>query len=217
MRDTFQLYSYFRSSASHRVRIALHYKSLPFEYVPVHLVKEGGEQFKPEYKKLNPHSQVPCLVHNGRPLAQSMAILEYLENICPQPPLFPIDPYERGLVIQICEIINSGIQPLQNLSVTAELEKRFHITAEQKTAWIHHWIQNGLNSVETILKKTAGAFCLGDTVTTADCFLIPQIFSAQRFGVDLSPYKQILLVNEHTSELEAFRLAEPSRQPDFSA
>lgn len=214
MGDQFVLHNYYRSSASYRARIALHYKKIPFQYVPVHLVKSGGEQFRDEYKQLNPLSQVPCLVHNGRPITQSMAIIQYLEDICHEPPLFPSNSYDRAIVIQICEAINSGIQPLQNLNVASELTSRFQATTEQKSDWTLFWNQKGLSAVESMLAKTAGDFSFGDSVTAADCFVIPQVFSAKRFGVDLSPYPHILRVNENCLELEAFQLAEPSRQPD---
>lgn len=215
--DAFILYSYFRSSASYRVRIALHYKNIAFQYRPVHLLKNGGEQHSPEFKSLNPQAQVPCLIHNGKLISQSMAIIQYLEDICHAPSLFPHSAYEKALVIQICELINSGIQPLQNVAVTNELTKQYSFTGEQKTEWIKHWNKIGLFSIESLLKNTAGEYCLGDTVSAADCFLIPQIFSAKRFGVDISPYPTILRICEHASTLEAFQLAEPSRQPDYSA
>jgi maleylpyruvate isomerase len=215
MATTFALYSYYRSSASYRVRIALNLKGIPYEYRPVHLLQNGGEQFSSEYKKLNPMAQVPCLIHNERPISQSMAIFEYLDNVTQQPRLFPADPFDRAMVIQICEAINSGIQPLQNTSVMASLEKTYGFTSAQKTKWIQHWNHKGLAGIEDMLKKTAGEFCLGDEATAADCFLIPQVFSAKRFNVDLSPYPHIRRIDEAAMRLEAFQLAQPSRQPDF--
>ncbi len=213
----FILYSYFRSSASHRVRIALNLKVLKYEYRAVHLVKDGGEQYKPEYKKLNPISQVPCLIHNNRPISQSMAIIDYLDHVAGEPRLFPNEPYERALTIQLCELINSGIQPLQNTAVVGELEKALGASAEQKKSWIQYWIKRGLDGLEETLVKTAGDFCIGNHVTAADCFLVPQLFSARRFEVDLTPYKNIRNIEEHTKTIEAFQLAEPSRQPDYQA
>lgn len=228
------LYNYFRSSASYRVRIALYYKKIPFKYIPVHLVNNGGEQFSTEYKKLNPQAQVPCLVMNGRPICQSMAIIQYLEDICPEPRVFPSDPYEKAIVIQICEAFNSGIQPLQNLTVLAKLESLLPAATSAVTAtatttatvtpitashdvkkdWIHHWNHLGLASIEELLKKTSGDYCVGDTITAADFFLVPQIFSAKRFGVDTSQYPNIMRINEHALDHTAFQLAEPARQPD---
>lgn len=216
MNEQFTLYSYFRSSASYRVRIALHYKKIPFKYQPVHLLNNGGEQFADAYKKLNPQSQVPCLMHRERPISQSMAIIQYLEDICPEPVLFPHEPYGKAIVIQICEAFNSGIQPLQNLAVLGQLDEKFKASQDDKTNWIHHWNHVGLTGVEALLKKTAGEFCYGDTFTAADCFLVPHVFSAKRFGVDLSRYPVLLRVNEHAVALEAVQLAAPERQPDFT-
>lgn len=214
--DQILLYSYFRSSASYRVRIALHYKKIPFKYVPVHLVKNGGEQFSAEYKKLNPQGQVPCLVINGKPISQSMAIIQYLEDICPEPRVFPTDPYEKAIVIQVCEAFNSGIQPLQNLTVLTQLEAQCAASPEAKTKWIHHWNHVGLASIEEILKKTSGTHCFGDAITAADFFLVPQVFSAKRFGVEVSLYPNILRLNETALQHPAFQLAEPHRQPDYT-
>lgn len=208
------LYNYYRSSASYRVRIALYYKQIPFTYIPIHLVKNGGEQFSDEYKKLNPQSQVPCLVIKGRPICQSMAIIQYLEDICPEPRVFPTDSYEKAIVIQICEAFNSGIQPLQNLIVLKQLETFFSANSDAKTKWIHYWNHVGLSSIEEILKKSAGHYCVGDSITAADFFLVPQVFSAKRFGVDLAQYPNILKLNEQALEHTAFQLADPARQPD---
>lgn len=146
-----------------------------------------------------------------------MAIIDYLDQLAPEPRLLPSIAYDRALTIQICEIVNSGIQPLQNTAVLNELEKNYGLKAEQKTKWIQHWIARGLGSLEEILKKSSGDYCLGDQVTAADCFLIPQLFSARRFSLDLTPYPTILRIEEHTKSLDAFQLAEPSRQPDFQA
>ncbi|MEQ1666160.1 MAG: maleylacetoacetate isomerase [Bdellovibrionales bacterium] len=191
--NSFKLYNYFRSSASYRVRIALHFKGIPFEYIPVHLVKDGGEQFLDNYKKLNPISQVPCLVHGDKTISQSVAIIEYLDEVVPTSPLYPKDAYQRALVRQICEIFNSSIQPLQNLIVLAELTNSFKANDAAKTAWIQRWNHNGLQAVESLIKTHASAnnnnndsslikYCFGDSFTAADCFLAPQIFSALRFG-----------------------------------
>jgi maleylacetoacetate isomerase len=217
MDDAFVLYSYFRSSASYRIRIALHYKKIQFKYVSVHLMQNGGEQFTAGYRKLNPQAQVPCLIHNNQPISQSMAIIQYLEDVCREPALVPNSPYDKALVMQFCELINSGIQPLQNISVTNELAKNYNFSNEQKTNWIRHWNKMGLASLEETLKITAGHFCIGDTVTAADCFLIPQIFSAKRFGVDISIYPTILKICQQANELEAFQLAAPENQPDYTS
>lgn len=211
----FILYNYFRSSASHRVRIALNLKKLKYEYRAVHLLKDGGEQYKPEYKKLNPMSQVPCLIHKNKPISQSMAIIDYLDHVAVEPRLFSSDPYERALTIQICELVNSGIQPLHNNAVTGALEKTYGVSSDNKKKWIQYWIHRGLAGLEETLAKTAGEFCVGDSVSAADCFLIPQLFSAKRFEVELAPFQTIRRIEEHTKTIEAFVLAEPSRQPDY--
>lgn len=217
MASEFILYSYYRSSASYRARIALNLKEIKFEYRPVHLLKSGGEQNQPDYRRLNPSGQVPCLIHNGKPIAQSMSILEYLDQILPEPNLFPHEAYDRAIVMQICEIVNSGIQPLQNTSVMAELEKTYGLTSEQRKAWIHEWNRRGLKALEEILKKTAGDHAFGDTITAAECFIVPQVFSANRFGVPLNEYPTVQRVCHAVEELEAFMLAHPSRQPDFES
>lgn len=217
MQGSMTLYSYFRSSASYRVRIALHYKHIPFKYEAVHLLKDGGYQFLEEYKKLNPQSQVPCLIHNGKPLSQSMAIIQYLEETFPNPSLFPNKPYERALVVQICEAFNSGIQPMQNLAVLNELEKKFAATQEMKAQWVRDWNARVLTSVEKLLEKSAGDFAYGDSITAADCFLVPHVFSTKRYNFDLSPYPKLLSAYRHANEIEAFKLAAPERQPDYEA
>lgn len=215
MTSAFTLYSYYRSSASYRVRIALNIKGIPYTYKSVNLIKDGGgEQNDPEYTLLNPLAQVPCLIHNNQPITQSMAIISYLDDISPAPTLFPDKALDRAVVIQICEMINSGIQPLQNTSVTGLLAKEFHFTEDQKAHWLKYWIEKGLRALESTLKQTAGEFCFGDTLTAADCFLAPQVFSSKRFGVDASQFKKINEIYSHISTLEPFIMAEPSRQPD---
>ena len=139
------LYNYFRSSASYRVRIALHHKRLPFEYKAVHLLNNGGEQNTAEYKNLNPAGEVPTLVHNGKALSQSMAILQYLDEVFPQHPLFPKDPFQKAKVIQFCEGINCT-QPYQNLRTTQVLEKDFQFSSEQKDKWMNYWLGRNFES-----------------------------------------------------------------------
>ena len=211
------LYSYFRSSASHRVRIALYLKGLEFEYRAVHLLNNGGEQFSSEYAKLNPSREVPALVHKGRAIAQSMAIIDYLDSVKPEPRLFPKDPFQRALVTQACEIVNSGAQPLFNLRVLNELEKRFGADQEKKNAWAGHWLHYSLKSLEDLLKPHAKGFCFGDEPTAADCFVNAHFASAERFKIDLASYPTLARIKANCAKLEAFRKAAPNAQPDTPA
>lgn len=211
------LYNYFRSSTSYRIRIALHWKGLPFEYRPVHLLKDGGEQNKSQYRNLNPMGGVPTLQHKGRVIAQTMAILEYLEECFPQKPLLPADLYERALVRQICENINSDIHPLGNLKVTQYLTTQLGVSEEAKQQWLTHWITQGFSAVEEILEKTAGTYCVGNTVTAADVFLIPQVVTAQRFHISIDAFPHLKRIFEVCSTLPEFQAAHPGRQIDTPA
>lgn len=209
-----KLYSYFRSSASYRVRLALHWKELKFEYLPVHLIKEGGQQHKPDFRKINPMGHVPALEHDGFYVAESVAIIDYLDQMFPQKRLFPLDPRERATVMQICEIVNSGIQPLQNLKLTQALEKEFAMAKSEAQRFHLHWIVRGLDSLERVLEKTAGTYSFGGEVTAADCFIIPQLFSARRFGAKTENYPCLSCVEANAVKLPAFERAHPDRQPD---
>jgi maleylacetoacetate isomerase len=211
-----KLYNYFRSSASYRVRIALNLKGIKYDYIPVHLVKNGGEQYTAQYLKKNPLAQVPCLEFNGQFVSQSMAICFYLDDIKPNPRLFPTEPIYKARVIEICELMNSGIQPLQNLAVTNELGARYSAGQAEKNSWSQHWINKGLTALEKIIAPTAGTFCFGNEITAAECFLIPQMFSSHRMGVDLSAYPTLLRIEKAASALPAFQAAEPSRQVDYA-
>jgi len=211
------LYNYFRSSTSYRARIALHYKNLKFDYRPVHLLNDGGEQHKSEYISLNSMSEVPTLVHGKLTLSQSVAIIEYLDEVFPAPPLFPDDPARKALVRQFCENINSFLHPLSNLKVLQHLESRHGYTQDDKAQWVSLWAAKGLTALEDILKKNSGTYCFGDEITTADLFLVPQVFSAQRFKVDLNPYPLLMKINETCLKHEAFIKAHPLRQVDTPA
>jgi maleylacetoacetate isomerase len=210
-----KLYSYFRSSASYRARIALHWKNLPFEYIPVHLLKNGGEQRSVEYRHINPMGHVPALVHDGFMVAETMAILEYLDAVFPQNPLFPPVPQDRARVIQICEVINSGIQPLQNLKVQKWLEGPLGVPKAESDGFVRHWIEDGFANLERLLERTAGTHCMGGQITAADCFVIPQVFAARRFGIDVAQFPNIHYVNEAAIVLPAFVKAHPEKQPDY--
>lgn len=211
------LFSYFRSSASYRVRIALHLKNVPFEYKPVHLLRSGGEQYSLEYKHQNPQGEVPCLVTPHGPLSQSMAILDWLDASYPEPQLFPSEAFDHSLVIQMCEAINAGIQPLQNLKVLHHLESKFGASKEQKAEWIRRWVEPGLTAFHKLVEKHGKGFCFGKSLTAADCYLIPQLFASRRFEVDLQPYPKLLEVEATCLQMEAFKKAHPSAQCDFEA
>jgi maleylacetoacetate isomerase len=210
----FILYNYFRSSASYRVRIAMNLKGLSYEYRPVHLLNDGGEQHRGDYRELNPSREVPTLVHNGKAIGQSMAILDYLDRVSPGYRLFPEDPYARAQVIQACEIVNSGGQPLFNLRVLQELETRFGADQSAKNEWAKHWLSYSLESFETFVKDRAGEFCFGSDVTAADCFLIPHLMGADRFQVSVDPYPTLVRIRKSCLQLDAFKKAGPDVQPD---
>lgn len=215
MQPNFVLYNYYRSSASYRVRIAMNLKGLPYDYRSVHLINNGGEQLKPEYKAMNPSGDVPTLVHNGRTIAQSVAIIDYVDRVAPEPPLFSPDPYKRSLILQACEIANSGVQPLHNLRVLKKLETDFSITEAQKNAWTVDWITYGLTAMEAFLKPHAKSFSFGDDVSAADCFVIPLLFGADRFKVPFTGYPTLSRIRATCEGLEPFKDAHPTKQPDF--
>lgn len=208
------LYSYYRSSCSYRVRIALHHKGLDFEYRAVHLVKDGGEQKKDDYLALNPMGEVPCLIHDGQAIAQSVAIIEYLETLQPEPRLYPGNAMGVARIRQVCEMINAGIQPIQNLRVLKGLDQRYHVGPEGKAEWVRHWITRGFEALESKVRETAGQFCMGDEVTAADVFLAPQVYNANRYQVDMDLFPTLNRINANCLALEAFQKADPSRQPD---
>lgn len=212
----YQLYSYYRSSCSYRVRIAMNLKNLSYETVPVHLVRDGGEQHKESYRKHNPMGQVPTLVAGNDSIGQSMAIIEYLEQAHPEPALFPKDAITAAKVRAVCETINAGIQPVQNLSVLVYLEKEMGAEG-QRGKWGHYWIKRGFDALEQSLQASAGQFCFGDTPGAADCFLIPQVYNALRFKVDMAQYPTIARINSHCLTLDAFDAASPAKQPDTPA
>ena len=205
------LYSYYRSSSAYRVRIALYFKALEFNYQAVHLLKEGGEQFQDSFKKLNPLSQLPCLKHGDQVLTQSLPILLYLEELKPEPALLPKKSFEKAEVLSFCEMINSGIQPLQNLSVLNYIDKKIQ---KDKKEWSKHWIEKGLQACESFLKHRAGSFCFSETLTMADLFLIPQIYNANRFAVNMEDFPTLEGINKHCLAKDYFQKALPENQPD---
>lgn len=204
------LYSYFRSSCSYRVRIALHLKNIPFELKTISLIKEGGEQYNDKFKKLNPLAQVPFLVHGDKKLSQSMAILYYLDTIAEEPVLFPKESYQAAKVISFCEVINSFTQPLQNLKVLKEIES----FGQDKKQWAKTWITKGLVALEEMVQETSGKYCFGDHLTATDVLLVPQMYNARRFGVDETKIPTLTRIDSHCSKLEVFQKAHPEKQPD---
>lgn len=211
-----KLYTYFRSSAAYRVRIALNLKGLSYEAVPVHLLRNGGEQLQDEYRRINPSGLVPTFQDDWITLTQSMAIIEYLEETHPQPPLLPEDAPGRARVRELAQIIGCDIHPINNLRVTSYLVKQLGLSDQVKTEWYRHWIIEGFRALEAHLARDPGAgpFCHGEHPTIADCYLVPQVFNAQRFDIDVSAYPNISRINSLCMDLPAFRNAHPSKQPD---
>ncbi len=212
-----KLYNYFRSSAAYRVRIALNLKGIAWEHFGVHLVK--GEQRSPEYLKLNPAGLVPSLVDDeANVILQSLAIIEYLDEKFPQPVrLMPSDALARAHVRALSLSLACDAHPLNNVRVLSYLTKELGVTDAQKSAWISHWITTGLDAFEKSLAESGrpGTFCFGDTPTMADCVLVPQVFSARRFSVDVSQYPRVSAIDSHCNSLKAFQDAHPSKQQDF--
>jgi maleylpyruvate isomerase len=211
-----KLFSYFRSSAAFRVRIALNLKRVPYEVVPIHLLKSGGEQFSEQYVKTNPLSLVPALEDGGQVLFQSMAIIEYLEERYPEPALLPSDRIARAYVRAIAQTIACDIHPLNNLRVLRYLVRELHVSDQDKDAWYRHWVEMGLGQLDRIVvaRGLSGRYTLGDQVTIADLAIVPQIFNARRFGCDLASARTLAAICDRCMELDAFARAEPSAQPD---
>lgn len=214
----YKLYSYWRSSASYRVRIALELKGLAYEIRPVHLVKDGGEQLRDDYRKKNPMAEVPTLeVPDGDGvawLAQSVAILEYLEEVHPEVRLMPKDALGRARVRQLVELVNSGIHPLQNLKVNKHLSATFGTDQAANEAWMKHWIGRGFDALEVLVAGHGGPFAYGERPTLADCAAVPQMYNARRYGLDLSAWPALARVWETANALPAFARAAPEAQPD---
>jgi len=209
-----KLYTYFRSSAAFRVRIALNLKGLAYEPAFVHLAK--GEHRKPEYGALNPQALVPTLEDAGRLLTQSLAIMEYLEETHPQPPLLPKDPFARARARSLALLVACEIHPLNNLRTLTHLKKALGQSEEQVNAWYRHWIADGMAKLESAMAKTSGTgkYSQGDAPGIADCCLVPQVFNAQRYECDLAPYPTLMRVFEACMRLESFARAQPGKQPD---
>jgi len=211
-----KLYTYFRSSAAYRVRIALNLKGLQYDAVPVHLLRGGGEQLQADYVKMNPSGLVPTFQDDYITLTQSMAILEYLEDEYPEVPLLPKDAAGRARVRELAQIVACDIHPVNNLRVLRYLVNDLGLSEVVKTQWYRHWLLGGLDVLEKHLARdpSAGPLCHGYLPTIADCFLVPQVFNAQRQGVDISVYPNIARINAACVEIPAFVAAHPSNQPD---
>jgi maleylpyruvate isomerase len=207
-----KLYGYWRSSSAWRVRIALAWKGIPHEYQPVHL--RAGEQQAPSYLALSPLGEVPTLEWTeagvARRLSQSFAIIDYLERVHPTPPLFPADPFLAARARQLAEMVNAGIQPLQNLAVL----NRVRELEGDAQAWARHFVSRGLAAMEALAPETAGAFLVGDAPTVADAYLVPQLYNARRFALDLTPYPTLLRAEASCEQVPAFVQAHADKQPD---
>lgn len=211
------LYSYWRSSAAYRVRIALNLKGMEYVIAPVHLVRDGGEQHRDDYRKLNPQQLVPTLVDGEHVLRESMAIIEYLEEGYPATPrLLPRAALACARVRELAQMVACDIHPVGNLRVLQYLQRELGASDEQKLAWSRHWIEIGFDAIEAVLAsgKHVGEFCEGDTPTLADCCLIPQVYNARRFEVALARYPTIARIDAACARLDAFQRAAPEAQAD---
>ena len=208
-----QLYSYFRSSAAYRVRIALNLKGLPYEIVPVHLIKDGGHNRRPEFRAINPLMRVPVLrLSSGEVLTQSLAIIEYLDEISPEPPFLPADALARAKVRAVAQTIACDIHPLNNTSPLRYLKRQLKHEQAEIDAWYRHWIIEGFNALETMLE--AAPYACGAHVTLADICLVPQVANARRFNVPLDTFPKIVAAEAACLKLPAFDKARPENQPD---
>lgn len=216
MNEALTLYSYWRSSAAYRVRIGLNLKGLDYNLEPVHLVRDGGEQHSDAYQALNPQHLVPTLLHGERRLTQSLAILEYIDECWPKPALLPADVRGRARVRALAQLVASDIHPINNLRVLQYLKREMGIEQPAIDGWMHHWMREGFTAMESMLATSTetGTFCHGESPTLADCCLIPQVFNARRFALDLSPYPEITRIEANAIALAEFDAARPENQPD---
>ena len=216
MNPDFVVYGYFRSSAAFRVRIALNLKGIVPEWKFVHLLKDGGQQHAPGYRAVNPQELIPTLIHDGHTIGQSLAIIEYLDEVKPEPPVLPRDAAGRARVRQLADMVACDIHPVNNLRVLLHLRDDFGASEEKRAAWQRHWISLGFAAIETLLagSRQTGRYCHGDTPTLADICLIPQLANARRVNLDLSPYPTILRIEQTALAHPAFAAALPAAQSD---
>jgi maleylacetoacetate isomerase len=208
-----KLYSYFRSSAAYRARIALNFKGIAYDMVPVHLIRDGGEHKRPEFRAINPQMRVPALVTDGGDvLIQSLAIIEYLEEIHPEPPLLPRDPIERAKVRALADLVACDIHPLNNLSSLRYLKNAMGQEQSAIDAWYHHWVIAGFEALEALLEPKP--YACGSAVTLADVCLVPQVYNARRLKIPLDKFPKIAGVEQACLKLPAFDRARPENQPD---
>jgi maleylpyruvate isomerase len=213
METDVRLYSYFRSSAAYRARIALNLKGITYETMPVHLIKDGGHNRRPEYRAVNPQMRVPALVApGGDVLIQSLAIIEYLDETHPEPPFLPKDPIARAKVRGLAELIACDIHPLNNTSPLRYLKNQMGQEQSAIDAWYHHWVRDGFEALEALLRP--GPYACGNTVTLADICLVPQVANARRLKVPLDKFPKIVAVDAACLKLPAFDRARPENQPD---
>ncbi|MBL0916833.1 MAG: maleylacetoacetate isomerase [Sphingopyxis sp.] len=207
------LHGYWRSSAAYRVRIALNIKGIAHRQIAHDL--RAGEQHDPTYLAIAPHGLVPALEHDGRILIESPAILEWIEARWPEPPLLPASPEDAAQVRSLAALIGCDIHPLNNLRVLNRLRSQFDASNAQVKEWIAHWVHEGLAAAETMIGESRGAFAFGDTPTLADCYLVPQVYNAERYNVDLAAFPRVLAAAAAARALPAFAAAHPEVQPDF--
>jgi maleylacetoacetate isomerase len=211
-----ELYTYFRSSAAYRVRIALNLKGIQADYRYVHLVQDGGQQHQPDYLKLNPQGLVPALVDAGQILTQSLAIIEYLDETHPEPPLLPKDAIGRARVRALAQLVACDIHPVDNQRILKYLEKEFGVDEIARKKWYRHWVMEGFTALEKLLagNPATGRFCHGDQPTLADLCLVPQVFNARRFEVDMQSFPIIARIDAECMKHKAFADAAPEKQSD---
>ena len=216
MSEMLSLYSYWRSSAAYRVRIALHLKGLAYAQKPIHLLNNGGEQRSAEFRVVNPQALVPVLLDGERAIRQSLAIIEYLDESFPAIPLLPAMARDRARVRSLAQLIACDVHPLANLRVQQYLERELGVDQAGRESWSRHWIAEGLSAFEALVhdNPSTGEYCEGELPSLADCCLIPQLYNARRLQMDLTPYPILLRIEANCLALQAFQQAAPERQPD---